>query len=225
MTWLTSALDRQDPRRRIPGTFGFRRRTPWLVLATSALLAGARSAGRGLLHRASDRSCCPRSLVWRCAPCTCVLVAMPRDATDVKRRSLHQTATHLALTIDASHSLERQHNEDFYSHPARIDGVRGGVRRCPGGRDVDEEPDGSPSTHDGQRLTRNDGNDEHDGPNAANDGKLQSYDEIQQRASRQTECAATERWSRIKTAAVDRSSTALSFRCTKDSLGEAFTSS
>ena len=41
MTWLTSALDRQDPRRRIPGTFGFRRRTPWLVLATSALLAGA----------------------------------------------------------------------------------------------------------------------------------------------------------------------------------------
>ncbi|KQW18204.1 MULTISPECIES: hypothetical protein [Nitrobacteraceae] len=41
MTWLTSALDRRDLRRRMPGTFGFRSRTLWLILATSALLAGA----------------------------------------------------------------------------------------------------------------------------------------------------------------------------------------
>ena len=41
MTWLTSALDRRDLRHRMPGTFGFRSRTLWLILATSALLAGA----------------------------------------------------------------------------------------------------------------------------------------------------------------------------------------
>jgi len=41
MTWLTSAWDRRDLRRRIPSASGFRSRTSWLLLAASALLAGA----------------------------------------------------------------------------------------------------------------------------------------------------------------------------------------
>lgn len=40
MTWLTSALDRGDLRRRIPSAFGFCNRTLWLLLAALALLAG-----------------------------------------------------------------------------------------------------------------------------------------------------------------------------------------
>lgn len=40
VTWLMPTLDRRDVQRRMLGTFNFRGRTLWLVLAAVAVLAG-----------------------------------------------------------------------------------------------------------------------------------------------------------------------------------------
>lgn len=192
MTWLTSALDQRDLRRRgFPARSWFsqshavarcgricvagrsRARWPWLVASGigSFLPPALPCLGMAALHL------CSRGNASGCD----------------RRKASAPNRTAAALTTDARHPPERQQHEDHRSHPARIDCVLGGFRRRPGGRNVHaaEDTDGNQSTHDGQRLIRHAGNDGHNESNAADD-------EIQQRASRQAECTETKRPSRLK---------------------------